>query len=98
MNAELPPDDGSEPEQPIILIEVTGSFYLLEGELHMKQMMFVDGTYPTPVRCVRFESVFELRAFLGGHADLSELWGINPKIIERLRRDQQLLEIDAPSG
>ena len=95
MNSEAPMPEGDEPEAEIVLIDVAGRFFLVEGEEYLSQLMIVDGTFPKPVRCVKFNDVFELSTFTGGTANLADLWGINPEIISRLRADGHLLEIDA---
>jgi hypothetical protein len=95
MNSEAPIPSGDEPKVEIVLIDVAGHFYLVEGEEYLSQLMLVDGTFPKPVRCVKFEDIFDLSAFTGGTANLADLWAINPEIISRLRNDGHLLEIDA---
>jgi hypothetical protein len=50
------------------------------------------------VRCIRFQTPFDLRAFLGEDRLLTDLWGINPDIVERLRRDNNLLDMAPPSA
>ncbi len=95
-------DDAKQPEGEdpggIVLIHIKDrdTYYIIEGSEHMHEMMLVDGSFPKPVRCVGFETIIELNAFTDGTANLSDLWGINPEIIKRLRRDKHLLEIDAP--
>lgn len=95
MNSETPVPEGNEPEDEIVLIDVAGKYFLVEGEEHISQLMVVDGNYPKPVRCVKFEDAFELSTFTNGTANLADLWAINPEIITRLRNDGHLLEIDA---
>ncbi|WP_095587979.1 hypothetical protein [Actibacterium ureilyticum] len=84
---------------PITLISIERkSYYLYDGEEHIDQLLLADGDFPTPVRCVHFESVIALRLMLGEDINLTSYWGIHPQIVDRLRADDQLLEIDSPQG
>ena len=91
---EQPPQDG--PDGSILMLVVDETYYLAVGEEHMDQIMLVDGTFPKPIRCMKFRDQLHLKTFSNGKASLANLWAINPIVIERLRRDQHLLEIDAP--
>ncbi|MGB5556671.1 MAG: hypothetical protein WBN04_01530 [Paracoccaceae bacterium] len=96
MNAfEGLPGGGGEPRITLISVERV-TYYLYEGEDFLNQLLLSDGVYPRPVRCVHFATVFEQKRFLGEGVNLAHLWGINPEIVERLRRDEHLLEFDAP--
>ncbi len=89
------PGGGGGPRITLISVERT-NYYLYEGEDFLNQLLLSDGEFPVPVRCVHFASVFEQKSFLGEDVSLAALWGINPEIVERLRRDDYLLEFDAP--
>jgi hypothetical protein len=89
---------GGEPEPQIILIALNRSYWVFEGAEFLNPMLLGEGYYPVPVRCIRFETSFDLRAFLGEGRLLTDLWGINPDIVERLRRDNNLLDMSPPSA
>ena len=54
----------------------------------------MDGTFTKPVNCLQFASHFEARMVLGETVNIAAYWGINPKIVDRLRADGDLVEID----
>ncbi|MEM1383688.1 MAG: hypothetical protein AAF713_16745 [Pseudomonadota bacterium] len=81
-----------EPGDRIVLVSVQDAYWLLEGEQHLKAMLSGLSPFPVPVRCITFETAFDLNLFLPDDTPVSGLWGINPLIIERLRRDEVLLE------
>ena len=95
MNAfEGLPGGGGGP--PITLISIERkSYYLYDGEAYIDQLLLADGQFPTPVRCVHFESAVELKLFLGESVNLGQFWGIHPEIVARLRSQNHLLEIDS---
>ena len=85
-----------EPEEMIVLVQVRQSYWCLAGEKYLGAMLSGLDYYPTPVRCMKFETEFDiLRSFPEG-LPLGELWGINPLIIERLRNQNHLVEIEPP--
>lgn len=82
---------------PITLLALENqSYFLLEGEQYVDQLLLADGRFPTPVRVLHFASADAMHAALGQGVRLGALWAINPQIVERLRVDAQLDEIDAP--
>lgn len=90
---------GGEGGPPITLISIERqSYYLYDGEVYINQLLLADGEFPTPVRCVHFENVFELKRLLGADVNLSQFWGIHPEIVARLRAQDQLLEIELPQS
>ncbi|MCL5777308.1 hypothetical protein M1105_09950 [Limibaculum sp. FT325] len=93
-----PPDDGpgDEPEDVIVIVQVRNNFWLLEGEEYLGAMLSGQKPYPTPVRCLKFETEIEFKLHLPDCVPLGELWGINPLIVERLRKQRHLLEITPP--
>ncbi len=96
MNAfEGLPGGGGGHRITLISVERT-HYYLYEGEAFLNELLLSDGNFPRPVRCVHFATVVEQKQFLGEDVNLAALWGINPEIVERLRRDDHLLEFDAP--
>lgn len=84
---------GEEPEDIIVVVQVRNNFWLLEGEEHLSAMLSGQTPYPTPVRCLQFETEIDFKLYLPDCVPLGQLWGINPLIIERLRRENELLEI-----
>ena len=91
---------GPEPvPDPILLVRINESYWLLQGEAHLNALLAKSAPYPTPVRCLSFDSVIELRMALIRLAEaagetieppaLADLWGIHPAIVERLKRDQE---------
>ncbi|WP_118136832.1 hypothetical protein [Oceanicella sp. SM1341] len=85
--------DDTHPEPPapgIILAEVGQSYWLLEGEEHLSALLSNQAPYPRPVRCLRFDSDFAFRLFQSRAEGPASLWGINPAIIDRLKRHDEL--------
>lgn len=92
---DLDPHTPEPPREDILLAEVNGGFWLLEGEAHLDAMLANVPGYPTPVGCLRFESDFDLRLFLSARGLApGALWGIHPAIVARLRRKDELATID----
>lgn len=87
-------DDSREPER-MVLLQLNQSYWLYRGEEFLNEFLLGEGYFPAPVQVVVFADLFELRIFLGEDADISDFWGINPDIVERLRRDGILVEIGA---
>ena len=94
MSSENQDPENGEPVSEIILLKIAESYYLAEGEEYLSELMLVDGTFPKPLRCLNFEDAFKFSTFSGGTISLADLWGINPKIISRLRQEGHLLEVD----
>lgn len=86
----------SRPEPRITLIAINQSYWMFEGEEFLNAMLLGRGAFPLPVRCIRFASPVELRAFVGKDRLLTDLWGINPDIVDRLRRDDQIVDVLPP--
>lgn len=91
------PDEGLIPDRRstdrIVLVEVNGSFWMLYGEQHIDAMLTNMKPYPKPVHFMRFESDFDLRLYLPDGVSIADLWGINPAIVERMRENDELVEI-----
>lgn len=79
--------DGREPKPQIVLAGIGQAFWLIEGEEFLGAMLSGQGSFPTPVICLRCEDAVELQLLIGPDVLLGELWGINPDIIARLERD-----------
>ncbi len=96
MNAQSGlPDGGDEPVITLISMDRI-NFYLFEGEEFINQLLLEDGVFPRPVRCINFTSSISLNIFIGEGKNLSHFWGINPEIVDRLRKAEHLQEIDDP--
>lgn len=92
MTDELP---ATEPR--MVLLRINETYWLSEGEEYLNYMLMGGGFFPTPVICYSFPDYFALRAFIGDRS-MTDFWGINPDIVERLRRDAHLLETEPPLG
>ncbi|QYK42388.1 MAG: hypothetical protein KF887_04490 [Paracoccaceae bacterium] len=90
--------DGGEDDDdgiPMTLLAVHGNYWLYEGVELLNDLLFGTGEAPFPVRCVYFRDAFELKRFFGTEFVVSSLWRINPDIIERVRRENLLIEVQA---
>ncbi len=81
-------DDGI----PMTLLALNGNYWLYEGEELLNDLLFGTGDAPFLVRCVYFKDPIEVRKVFGADFVISTLWRINPDIIDRLRRDNLLVE------
>lgn len=87
------PEDGDEP--PIILLGIEKrNYYMYKGDEHLNQLLLVDGDFPTPILCVNFETIFDVKRVIGEDFSLASYWMIHPEIIARLRADKYLIEAD----
>lgn len=86
--------DGDEDDDgiPMTILVVNGSYWLYEGVELLNDLLFGTGEAPFPVRCVYFKDASELKRFFGPDFVVSTLWRINPDIIERVRRENLLVE------
>jgi hypothetical protein len=87
-----PPQDGP-PEAQIVLICVDHSYWMAQGNEYLHPMLAGDEYYPVPVQCFMFEDMLSFRVFAGNEVSFGDLWSINPKIVERLRKQGHLLEL-----
>lgn len=87
--------DGGE---SILIAQVGTSFWLLDGEVHLDEMLSGPGGYPTPVQCLELPSLFELAALLPEGMPHSALWGIHPAVVERLKRHDELIFVALPDA
>lgn len=93
MNANERFSDMPREDPEIVLISIKReTYYIVEGEEHLSELMMVDGNFPSPIRCMNFESRFALHSFAGEDVKLSDFWAINPKIVDRLRQENKLIE------
>ncbi len=79
-------DHSNRVAAPAILIaEVEGAYWMLEGDRHLGAMLTGQAPFPTPVCCLRFASSFEFATALEGISP-TELWNIHPAVVARLER------------
>lgn len=90
-------DHNENPQEPPIIVVgfERKTFYLYKGDEYLNQMLLTDGTYPTPVLCVHFDTIFDAKRVIGPAFSLAECWGIHPEIIDRMRETKTLVETDA---
>lgn len=87
------PHGGGDPEPEITLIAVgKHTYYIVEGEEHLDQMLLVEGDYPKPVLCIHFETAAEIAVAMGEQIDMSQYWRVHPEIVARLRATNVLIE------
>jgi hypothetical protein len=89
---------GDEPFAGIVLFRIGEKYWLGQGDEWLQQLLTGEGDFPRPVLCVAFKDNFELTQFAGGGSGVSDLWGINPEIVARLRRDNQLTDLVFDAG
>lgn len=92
-DTEATADRGGPDEPRVTLLAVNGSYWLYDGEDLLNDMLFGRGAYPFRVRCVMFQSAIEVRKILGEGFQIGSLWNINAEIVERLRRENLLVEV-----
>jgi hypothetical protein len=86
-------DDEDEDGIPMTILAVNGSFWIYEGSELLDDLLYANGSYPFPVRLAHYKDGIELRRFFGDDFQAGTLWRLNPGIIERLRRDNLLVEV-----
>lgn len=87
------PGDGEDP--PIILLGIQKrSYYVYKGEEFLNQILLADGEFPSPILCVNFETIIDVKRVIGENFSLAAYWMIHPEIIDRLRADKHLIEAD----
>lgn len=90
-------DGGGEDAPRMLLLAINESYWLCEGKEFLNPMLLGRGYFPRPVHCIRCADIFELRRYIGPNRMVTDFWGINPDIVARLRRDNDLLEYAAPA-
>lgn len=95
-NLETPREDA--PFAGIVLLCIGQKYWLGQGDEWLHQMLTGEGDFPKPVMCVTFRDAFELGQFMGGSQSVADLWGINPDIVARLRRDNHLTDLVYDAG
>ncbi|EAQ03156.1 hypothetical protein OB2597_13468 [Pseudooceanicola batsensis HTCC2597] len=83
-------------DHEIILIGVgEENYFLYRGEEYLSQLLLADGTYPTPVCCLRFANVLDVKLMLGESVSVANNWAVHPEVVARLRKDEKLIETEA---
>ena len=91
-------DDGTfrpehEEEPTILLAEANETYWVLRGEEFLDPMLANDGYFPKPVRVRKFADGFEYSMFRQTFRPGESLWAVHPGIVDRLRRNEQLIEV-----
>lgn len=76
----------------IILVSDGDTTWLLEGDTYLSALLSDEEYYPTPVRLIVFETGYDLHLSKPEELNLSSLWAVHPNIIDRLRRQNNLIE------
>lgn len=92
-NPEDGSGDGDEPEIILLGIE-RSSYYLYKGEDHINQLLIAEGTFPSPILVMEFDSIIDAKIALGSGFSIVKCWAIHPAIVERLRSNKHLIESD----
>jgi len=91
------PRGGDEEPEVVMLVHANGSYWMYQGEDFIDEVLGKSGYYPKPVRCLMFASSYDLNVYLSrGPARLGDLWSIHPAVVERLRADEELVELTPP--
>lgn len=85
-------DPHGNEDAPMTLLAVNDGYWVYEGEEYLNDLLFGRGIYPFRVRCLQFESAFDLNRFTKESVSVANLWRVNPDVIERLRRENLLIE------
>lgn len=76
----------------ILLVTDSDTTWLLTGEPYLGAMLSDEEYYPKPVRIKIYDSSFELSLGMPEGLYVGNLWAIHPGIIDRLRRQNYLIE------
>lgn len=87
--------DGSDEPEIILIAVEQKNYFVYKGEQHLDQLLLVDGTFPTPILCVNFDSLFNATVMIGDGFNISACWGVHPEIVKRLRSSGFLIETEA---
>ena len=83
----------SEEQSDIILVSDGNTTLLLQGDAYLAALLSDEEYYPTPVRLISYESAYEMSLSKPEELNMSSLWAIHPNIIDRLRRENNLIEL-----
>lgn len=89
---DLAKNGGDRFPHEVTIMFFNGRYYLIRGEEHLKKVLAGNEGYPTPVACVTVTSYESATAAMEAGGQISDLWMINPRIMERLKGDGQLVE------
>ncbi len=92
MSDDIDDTGENESEDSIVLISEGESYWLLKGEKYLDAMLSAKEYYPTPVKAIKYESLFELQMDLEEGVFVGSLWVIHPGIIGRLEREELIVE------
>lgn len=87
--------DSTDKDPEIVLAEAEGSFWLVNGEDHLDVMLEGPTGYPLPVGIIIFSSQAAMAQNFGPELPVTALWQVNPKVVARLRADNQVIELVA---
>ncbi|MEM9145013.1 MAG: hypothetical protein AAGC57_02370 [Pseudomonadota bacterium] len=87
------PGGGDYFRYEITIMFYNSRYWLIRGEEHLPNMLQNNGPYPKPVGCVIVKSHQTASSTLLKGKSLSDMWMINPLIVERLRNEEMLVEI-----
>lgn len=85
-------DENDDSEETVVLIGHGDNYWLLQGEKYLSAMLSAEEYYPTPVKFIEYDSMFELTMNLEEGVLIGALWAIHPGIIGRLRREDLIIE------
>ncbi|MGB8622538.1 MAG: hypothetical protein WCD16_06950 [Paracoccaceae bacterium] len=88
---------GGGPAPHVTLIGIGETYWLYSGEEFLTPLLSGDGFVPLPIHCYIYTDLVELRLHLGREILMTDYWGINPDVVDRLRRENHLLEIRGQS-
>lgn len=96
MSKDIEPERDEPGENRILLVSTGEQYWLLLGEDHIQSMLAGRDEHPRPVLCIVFETIIELQTFLPEGVTVHALWAINPAIVDRMRRQGELVERPDP--
>lgn len=87
--------DGMATTERLVLLRINEMYRLHEGYGYLDAMLLGQGGYPVPVICINFRDPFELNSFLE-RCPGERFVGINPAIADRLRHNDELIDVEPP--
>jgi len=84
--------EGNDPQETVVLIGHGENYWLLHGEKYLSAVLSAEEYYPTPVKFIEYDSMYELTMNLDEGVLIGSLWAIHPGIIGRLRREELIIE------
>jgi len=77
----------------IAIISLHERYWLVVGEEHLDDLLYARPGYPTPVACLTYPDADALNADMPEGTTLMDLWKIHPGVIERLRSDDEIVDL-----